>query len=81
MRMATAESFDGGFNFCRIMFSESHDGDGGSWGVDYPRADVNLSIRLSELTRTRISRDAPRASPITSCSGSPTICCSSARSS
>ena len=55
--MATPESFDGGFNFCRIMFSESNDGDGGNWSVDYPRADVNLSIRLSELTRTRISRD------------------------
>jgi hypothetical protein len=58
LRMATAESFDGGFNFCRIMFSDSYDGDGGNWSVDYPRADVNLSIRLSELTRTRISRDA-----------------------
>ena len=58
LRMATPESFDGGFNFCRIMFSQSPDGDGGNWSVDYPRADVNLSIRLSELTRTRISRDA-----------------------
>jgi len=63
MRMATAESFDGGFNFCRIMFSESPDGVGGSWGVDYPRADVNLSIRLAELTRTRISRDASTGEP------------------
>ena len=33
------------------------DGDGGGWSVDYPRADVNLSIRLSELTKTRISID------------------------
>jgi hypothetical protein len=33
-------------------------GDGGNWSVDYPRADINLSIRLSELTRTRISRDS-----------------------
>jgi len=56
--MATPESFDGRFNFCRIMFSESSDGDGGGWMVDYPRADINLSIRLSELTRTHISRDA-----------------------
>jgi len=63
MRMATAESFDGGFNFCRIMFSESRDGDGGGWGVDYPRADVNLSIRLAELTRTRISKDAATGEP------------------
>jgi hypothetical protein len=57
VRMATPESFDGAFTFCRIMFSQSYDGDGGSWIVDYPRADINLSIRLSELTRTRISRD------------------------
>jgi hypothetical protein len=55
--MATPESFDGGFNFCRIMFGQSPDGDGANWSVDYPRADINLSIRLSELTRTRISRD------------------------
>jgi hypothetical protein len=58
IRMATPESFDGAFNFCRIMFSQSYDGDGGSWLVDYDRADINLSIRLSELTRTRISRDS-----------------------
>ena len=58
LRMATPESFDGSFNFCRIMFSESSDGFGGNWRVDYPRADINLSIRLSELTRTRISRDS-----------------------
>jgi hypothetical protein len=63
LRMATAESFDGGFNFCRIMFSESRDGDGGGWSVDYPRADVNLSIRLAELTRTRISRDPSTGEP------------------
>jgi hypothetical protein len=63
LRMATAESFDGGFNFCRIMFSESQDGHGGNWSVDYPRADVNLSIRLAELTRTRISRDPSTGEP------------------
>jgi hypothetical protein len=63
LRMATAESFDGGFNFCRIIFSQSRDGHGGNWSVDYPRADVNLSIRLAELTRTRISRDAATGEP------------------
>jgi len=26
-----------------------------AWSVDYPRADENLSIRLSELTKTTIS--------------------------
>jgi hypothetical protein len=57
VRMATPESFDGSFNFCRVPFASSRRGDGGGWGVDYPRADINLSIRLSELTRTVISRD------------------------
>jgi Domain of unknown function (DUF4159) len=55
IRSPTPESFDGSFTFCRVMFSSSRDGDGGNWAVDYPRADVNLSIRLSELTKTRIS--------------------------
>jgi Domain of unknown function (DUF4159) len=63
LRMASPESFDGGFNFCRIIFSQSPDGDGANWSVDYPRADVNLSIRLGELTRTRISKDAATGEP------------------
>jgi hypothetical protein len=57
VRPATEESFDGSFNFCRIMTTYAPDGDGGNWAVDYPRADVNLSIRFSELTKARISRD------------------------
>ena len=51
------DTFDGAFNFCRVMFPYSNMGDGGGGFVDYPRADVNLSIRLSELTKTRISLD------------------------
>jgi hypothetical protein len=41
-----------------VWFSYGSFGDGGGWGVDYPRADVNLSIRLSELTKTQISTTA-----------------------
>ena len=55
--MAQAGSFDGTFNFCRVMYRNSRFGDGGGWSADYPSADVNLSIRLSELTKTKISRD------------------------
>jgi hypothetical protein len=40
------------------MFRQARDGDGGDWSVDYPRADVNLTFRLSELTTTSVSRDA-----------------------
>jgi Domain of unknown function (DUF4159) len=58
VRTPTPDSFDGGFNFCRVLFGGNRFGDGGGWGVDYPRADVNLTIRLSELTRTFISKDA-----------------------
>ena len=52
----TESSFDGRFNFCRIAFQTGRRR-GSGWSVDYPRADVNLSIRLSELTRTRVSFD------------------------
>jgi hypothetical protein len=55
VRIATLDSFDGDFHFCRIAFRGNRGGDGGGWGVDYPRADINLSIRLSELTKTRVS--------------------------
>ena len=53
IRAPAADTFDGSFNFCRIMFQSSRGGDGGNWSVDYPRADVNLSIRAAELTKAR----------------------------
>ena len=56
-RLPTADSFDGWFNFCRGMFYSSRREAGGQgWWTDYPAADVNFSIRLSELTKTRVSR-------------------------
>jgi hypothetical protein len=57
-RYATFDDFDGSFQFCRLQFRNSTSGDGDGWGVDWPRADENLSIRLSELTRTPVSMDA-----------------------
>jgi hypothetical protein len=57
LRIATPDAFDSTFQFCRLAFRENRYGDGGGWGVDYPRADINLSIRLSELTLTRVSMD------------------------
>ena len=50
--------YDGAWMFCRIMFRNAQDGDGAGWSVDWPRADENLSQRLSELTRTNVSRNA-----------------------
>src|SRR5262245_10353345 len=54
---AAKEDFDGGFQFCRLVVRESPQGDGAGWSVDYPRADINLSIRVSELTRAPVSMD------------------------
>jgi hypothetical protein len=56
-RFPNATSFDGGFNFCRLMYASSRREPGGSgWSTDYPDADINFSIRLSELTKTKISK-------------------------
>ena len=56
-RFPTADSFDGAFNFCRGMFTSIRGEAGGQgWWTDYPDADINFSIRLSELTKTRVSR-------------------------
>ncbi len=49
--------YDGAFQFCRIRFRNAMDGDGNGWWVDWPRADENLTFRLSELTSTTVSRD------------------------
>lgn len=57
-RAATAADFDGAFHYCRGMYRTNARGDGAGWSADYPDADLNLSIRLSELTKTRVSRDA-----------------------
>ena len=56
-RTARPEDFDGAFHFCRAWFRSDFRGDGGNWSVDYPRADINLSIRLGELTKIPISKD------------------------
>jgi hypothetical protein len=56
VRLATPQDHDGAFHFCRAWFRSARGGDGGDWSVDFPRADINLSIRLSELTRTPVSR-------------------------
>src|SRR5437667_10706714 len=54
LRYATLDDFDGSFQFCRVVFRRASNGDGGNWSVDFPRADQNLSVRLSELTKTPV---------------------------
>ena len=53
-RFATPQSFQGGFNFCRLMFTSDHREKQG-WGTDYPGADINFSIRISELTKITVT--------------------------
>lgn len=60
VRPAVPEDFDGSWQFCRIAFRQNRNGDGGGWSVDFPRADINMSIRLSELTKTTVSFAAPQ---------------------
>jgi Domain of unknown function (DUF4159) len=62
--VATDKDFDGAFHFCRVMFRSDFRGDGGNWSVDYPRADINLSVRLSELTRADVSMKNGEPTPL-----------------
>ena len=63
--VATERDFDGSFQFCRVIFRSDFRGDrGGDWSVDYPRADINLSVRLSELTRTNVSMTNGEPNPL-----------------
>ena len=57
-RIAKPQDFDGQFHYCRVVYRQSPDGRDGSWRTDYPRADINFSIRFSELTRTNVSFNA-----------------------
>jgi hypothetical protein len=60
-KMPTKDTFGHGFNFCRGMFTSVYREAGGSgWSTDYPDAELNFSIRLSELTKTRVAFDPSR---------------------
>ena len=50
--LATPESFDGAWHLCRLAYQ------GRAWATDYPDADYNFSTRLSELTKTSVSKAA-----------------------
>ena len=53
--LARPESFDGRFHYCRAVYRQNPRGDGGSWLTDYPLAEIDLSIRVSELTKIAVS--------------------------
>jgi hypothetical protein len=57
-KFAGDDTFGHGFNFCRGIYTSGRREAGGQgWSTDYPDAELNFSIRLSELTKTRVSRD------------------------
>jgi len=57
-RYAPEQMPDASFVICRLSYrSVRSEPMGIGWQTDYPYAEINLSTRLSELTRTRISRD------------------------
>ena len=54
-RFPTEHTFQGGFNFCRVMFRSNRREKRG-WDTDYPGAEINFSVRLAELTKTRVTQ-------------------------
>src|SRR6185295_13019245 len=49
---------DGAFTVCKIQYtSVTREAEGAGWSTDYPYAGINLMTRLSELTKTPVSRD------------------------
>ena len=56
-KFPTADTFGHGFVFCRGIYTSGRREAGGTgWSTDYPDAERNFSIRLSELTKTRVFR-------------------------
>ncbi len=54
-RYRPADHRDNGFSFCRLKYtSVRREPAGRGWRTDYPAADVNFMIRLSELTSTQV---------------------------
>ena len=54
-KWATAEDFDGRYNFCRGYYTSNRPEAGGQgWRTDYPGADNNFSVRLGELSMVRV---------------------------
>lgn len=53
-----ADFSDGGFAICKLMYrSVRSEWLGMGWATDYPYAAINLMTRVSELTKTTISRN------------------------
>ena len=56
-RYAPPQMPDGNFVICRVAYrSVRYEAMGIGWQTDYPFAEINLTTRFSELTKTRVSR-------------------------
>lgn len=56
---------DGSFTLCKLQYASSRSEFMGiGWSTDYPYAGVNLMTRLSELTRTHITKDPGSSEPV-----------------
>src|SRR5438105_8091161 len=59
IRLPPPDFEDGPFTFCKIMYtSVRREAMGIGWWTDYPYAGIHLMVRLSELTKTPISKTA-----------------------
>jgi hypothetical protein len=57
IRVPPKDFSDGGFTVCKWMFRSDRSEPGGiGWSTDYPFGEINLLTRISELTKTRVSR-------------------------
>jgi hypothetical protein len=57
-RWAPAEMPDAAFVICRMAYTQvRREQFGIGWETDYPFAEINLTTRMSELTKTHVSRD------------------------
>src|SRR5688572_12158294 len=57
-RFPPAELGDGSFMHCKLMYTSVwREANGYGWSTDYPFAGINLMTRVSELTKTPVSRD------------------------
>jgi len=60
-RFRPAGHLDRSFSFCRLFYtSVRSEPSGAGWPTDYPYADINFMIRLSELSKTDVSMDNRR---------------------
>ena len=56
-KFPTSATYDGSFHFCRAMFASDRREKQG-WSTDYPGADINFSVRVTELTKVPVKRSS-----------------------